>query len=497
MRMCMLLALLALAPDVAVHAGATAVGQKTENVIAGTLSPELLRQDLDFLFKSIEEIHPNMYAYTGRKEFDRCKRRLYQRIDHPMTAGEFYWELAPVVASLKMGHMNIWPHENKSIWPPEALTGDRSVFPLQIRLAGATVVLERNFSSVSLPPGSAVESINGEQALGLVTGLARCFAAERSSMRPALFQMLPGFLNDLLLLRLGPVERWTVRLRSPDGQRKAYVVESVPLSKVIGEQPQQGVESAACTCRYVPEHRSAVLRVRSFGEEESKFADDLRRCFQQIADYKASSLIVDIRQNGGGSPNNADALIEYLTEKPYRQFEECRVKLSPQVEAQLVPLRSSKPQLFEGKKVGDMITLDVTFDGQPTVGLRTPPGNPLRFKGSVLVLIDSGSCSTSMSFAACVKHFKIGTLIGEETGDPTTCYDDSTMVKLPNSGFVLSVPSTIYTVVGDRKNGWGVMPDHTVKQQRRDTAKGLDTVMQFALKRAGDVSATRQPASEP
>ncbi len=256
-------------------------------------------------------------------------------------------------------------------------------------------------------------------------------------------------------------------------------------------------ESAVCTCRYVPEYKSAILDVRSFGGEEGKFAEHLRRCFQQIADYKANSLIVDIRQNRGGDPNNADRLIEYLTNQPYRQFAECRIKLSPQTEALLAPLRRSKAQLFEGKKIGDMVTLDITLDDQPTTNLRTPTDSPLRFKGSVIVLTDRGSCSTSTSFAACLKHFKMATLVGEETGDPTRCYDDSNMVELPNSGLALSIPSTIYVVVGDRNDGRGVIPDHTVKQRGSDTAKGVDTVMQFALNLAREASATGQVPPEP
>ena len=36
------------------------------------LSPDKLKQDLDFLFKTIEEVHPNMYAYT----LSRTKKRL-------------------------------------------------------------------------------------------------------------------------------------------------------------------------------------------------------------------------------------------------------------------------------------------------------------------------------------------------------------------------------------------------------------------------------------
>ena len=57
---------------------------------AKTIPPDKLKKDLDFLFKTIEEVHPNMYAYTPKEEFIPLRDELYHQIKRPMTRLEFY-----------------------------------------------------------------------------------------------------------------------------------------------------------------------------------------------------------------------------------------------------------------------------------------------------------------------------------------------------------------------------------------------------------------------
>ncbi|HIH98656.1 MAG TPA: hypothetical protein HA346_06650 [Thermoplasmata archaeon] len=44
-----------------------------QKVVEEEIPPVQLKEDLDFLIKSIEEIHPNPYAYASEEEFDEMK----------------------------------------------------------------------------------------------------------------------------------------------------------------------------------------------------------------------------------------------------------------------------------------------------------------------------------------------------------------------------------------------------------------------------------------
>ncbi|MHC4244131.1 MAG: hypothetical protein ACYSU4_17125, partial [Planctomycetota bacterium] len=48
------------------------------------IPPDKLKEDLDFLFKTIEEVHPNMYAYIKKEEYAQIKSELYKQVDHVM-----------------------------------------------------------------------------------------------------------------------------------------------------------------------------------------------------------------------------------------------------------------------------------------------------------------------------------------------------------------------------------------------------------------------------
>jgi len=125
------------------------------------IPPEKLKEDLDFLFKTIEEVHPNMYAYTSKKEFLPLRDKLYKQVNRSMTRLEFYKLVAPVVALLKSGHTRILP-------PPQEfkkyVNKGGKVFPLALRLENSNVVLVENLSHLDLAIGEKVLTINQEPA---------------------------------------------------------------------------------------------------------------------------------------------------------------------------------------------------------------------------------------------------------------------------------------------------------------------------------------------
>jgi C-terminal processing protease CtpA/Prc len=84
-------------------------------------------------------------------------------------------------------------------------------------------------------------------------------------------------------------------------------------------------------------------------------------------------------------------------------------------------------------------------------------------------------------FASMAKYYSIATLVGEETGDATACYGDTLHFSLPNSKLQIVVACKYFVNVGGKPDGHGVIPDCEVKQTRDDTAKGVDTVLQFTL----------------
>src|SRR3954464_10007021 len=81
-------------------------------VQAETISAKLLREDFQIMRLALEESHGGIYRYTSKAAMDRTFARAYRKIDHPMSALEFWRLVAPVVAEIKCGHTSIWPPED-------------------------------------------------------------------------------------------------------------------------------------------------------------------------------------------------------------------------------------------------------------------------------------------------------------------------------------------------------------------------------------------------
>ena len=86
-----------------------------------------------------------------------------------------------------------------------------------------------------------------------------------------------------------------------------------------------------------------------------------------------------------------------------------------------------------------------------------------------------------MLLASALKHYGLATLIGQETEDLTSLYGHSLHFKLPDSGLPVSVACKYLVCIGSKEDGRGVIPHHEVRQTETDTAKAVDTTMQFAL----------------
>jgi C-terminal processing protease CtpA/Prc len=330
-------------------------------------------------------------------------------------------------------------------------------------------VLAKNYSNISLPMGGAVLAINERQASEMFARFASWIPAENRSTNPWLIEH-PVFLRCLLLLEFGPVQSWHLRIQTLDKTISNYTVAALALADFRAEEAAT-IERKK-HYRLIPESNTAIVRFFKWREPE-KFKIFLHQVFKDIRDKKVPNLIIDIRENTGGTDQCVHILMEYLAVKPYKKYDRVDMSICPQTRERIAPLRREFPDEFASAKNGKIISIELP--------LQTPADNPFRFTGRTFVLISPRSFSASTVFSSIVKCAKIATLIGEETRDPRTLYADSIKFELPHSGLQAWVPSKLLVCAGGKPDGRGVIPDYEVKQKPEDTAKGVDTVLQFTL----------------
>ena len=435
-------------------------------------SPNELDEDLDFLFKTIEEVHPNMYAYTSNESFSKLRDQLYGQISKSMSRLEFYKAVAPVVSSLKNGHtfMNL----PRGAFAEYLRKGGR-IFPLGFHWDGRSVILKSSASGDDLPIGGEVLTIDNQKAQEFLIRTARYFPAENKSYN--LGSLETGTtLSMFLWFEKGDAELLTLSIQGMDGTVKQYVVQSLTQQEIENQDTANETKDNTVitdknpnySYRYISEQKTGLIEFNACVDLE-KFEVFLDEAFRKIKEQSPDNLIIDIRKNSGGNSSLGDELLRYLTDKPCRQFEKYEWKVSKQVCEQYRLLGMEEP---EGE-IGSIQSYEVGFE--------QPEDNPLRFKGKQFLLIGPRTVSSAVSFASAVKHFGLGTLIGQETLDTPVSYGEIIGGSLPNTCLGFSVACKRFVDAGAVENGRGVIPDYEVNQKPEDTAKGVDTVLQFTL----------------
>ncbi len=438
----------------------------------GQIMPQKLKQDLDTLFETIEKTHPNMYAYTPKAEFAQLRDDLYARVDHGMSANEFYRLVAPVVASLKNGHTNVLPRADQF---QKSVKSGGKFHALTVDCSGNVPMLVGYSAPHRLPLGGELLSINGQDAAKLTKRYAACMGSERgSSNRTVLGRLLPV----LLWMDYGAEQPLSLRIRTREGKVDTYSLPAVTLKEAqLLAVGRTGLGTKAYSYSYLEKDNAGLIVFNSFSNLEGWRAF-LKSTFEDMHRRNASNLIVDIRENPGGDDRLGVELISYLTDEPFSQYAKCQMKVSPLWRRQQPEfVRKIERIMLQGRKAndGELISMDESH-------LRTHPGRtPLRFAGRVYLLIGPRSASSSVLLASALKHYGLATLIGQETEDLTSLYGHSLHFKLPDSGLPVSVACKYLVCIGSKEDGRGVIPHHEVRQTETDTAKAVDTTMQFAL----------------
>jgi len=424
------------------------------------LSPKEMKEDLDTLFSAISEIHPNPYFNITKEEFNKLKAKAYDKIKKPMSVCDFWKLISPIVASLGDGHTSLKMPYGDYIY--QIYSGKNIVFPIKLHIIKDSALVLKNFSNAPIKEGDYILSINGIPTKKIINDFIPYISGELRHFKTVIIERE---FSKMLFLVYGFKGPFNVKIKDSKGKIKEYKLEGGDKNTY----EKFGIYFFGDKNFYfneIPELKTGIIKFDAFVMRD-KFNKFLKNTFTKIKEKKYRNLIIDLRNNPGGDSSIAEDLLEYITNRPYRFYSEVQTKVSKYT---IKFLQEDSPT--EEHKIDSIYTSKFTA--------KSPPENPLRFEGNIFVLISNYTFSTASDFAAVIKDFKIGTLVGEETGGIPTSYGDIYYVNLPNSHLNLGV-SWQYFI---RPNGdttdvhHGVMPDISVKTNAEDIREGIDPVME-------------------
>ncbi len=420
-----------------------------------TYSPAQVAADLDSLVVYIERVHPDPYRQLSKAEFygavEQAKQRLSAR--GKVTPMEFYYEASRLAAMFKEGHL--------SVQSDVFIERDMKLFPYfrAFRLEpGSHRLFLRTDAEIGghgFKAGDELQEINGKSVSEIIDGALEGVSGESDGFRCALideYYYLPDILNIWISQNM-PADVYRVRMRKSTGEQMNLDVESVGLLKWFALNRELPVEeSLQVKAPFESKMLNDSTLLFSFNEcvieGLEQFLSDM---FAKAKADGVRYLIIDNRYNTGGTTEAGDELCRYLTDKPFSSVEKVVIRFSE-------PIRRLEREFLNGV-MPPRDTLVTQLDDPAS--RKQPYGDDVRFDGKVFLLNSYLTFSAAADFASQFAYYKMGTIVGEETGGMTISSGDIITMKLPNTGLGLVLPFKLFYNIGADENApvQGVKPD--------------------------------------
>ncbi len=458
---------------------------------ARPLTPDDVRADVSLLRQALEEVHAGYDRYVPRRVMDTAFARLERRAAEPMTDLELYREVALVLSTIRCNH-------TKAEYPASLESFRRTApthLPATMRIIGSRMFVDRS-AERSLAHGTEILRINGRPVADVIRALGRYVAIDgftdfaRSALLERDSDLLGSDLDHYWPVEYGFVRRWTFQLRDAAGVTRTAELAPITIAAWRGLSGTSAlVDFRTGTSTRMLDDSTAILRVASFVNYRTPINPDslYRALFTRFDAGRITHLIVDLRENGGGSDDASQALLRYLVASDVQPVTRIR-RRSIQIDSSLASAFdtwSDRAWIFSPSADRFMPRADGWF-----VERRVPPvlrAAPEAFTGRVSVLVGRRNSSGTTMLLAVLQQIGARTgrlrLVGEETGGsaegPTA--GQILFLRLPNSGMRVRIPLQRSDVnVADAVAGFGVFPDVDATETLADFRAGIDRALTIA-----------------
>jgi C-terminal processing protease CtpA/Prc len=494
---------------------------------------EKLQQDVDFAYNKLQKMHPKLYWYISKEKLDFKFDSLKKTIDKPMTSLDFYKKIAPVVCAVREGHTFVYPsvkQYTKSEIKAITKRGPNPVSQLNFEIFNDKLYVVKNKSKdKTIKIGSEVLSINDENPLAIIAEYDKYFTSDgynktmKKNFLGKRFGTFYGFKNgvkDSLKYSLkfkDSIKCVTIRRKSPDSTninkkivktepKKELTADEIAIKKAKAKALKInkkifGYDAVAKeynrNLKFMQIDSSvAVMTIKHFAiGNYSKFYEE---SFEKISHYKSKSLIIDLRDNGGGRLSEINELYSYLADSTYTFLDNSEVTSKNSL-FKYAYLKGGSPLVKTAKIAATPLLYPISLlltkkdsNGNYYGNYYNKPQEikATAFKGKIFVLINGGSFSASSIISSNLKGSKRATFVGQETGGAYngTVAGIMPTVKLPNSNVRIKIG--IMTCIPHYKTaieGRGIMPDKEIIPTIEDRINKKDPEMGWVLKEIGSI----------
>lgn len=418
------------------------------------------REDLELAISAVEAALPDLYWRQSRQQWATAKAAARTRVAG-VTDSESLWRiLRPLVGQIGEGHLGVQLSEAMS-----QHYRDAPRFPLDLLWTeqGAFVLAGYGEAAV-VPRGARLISVDGVGEADLLSEMV-AVTPHDGAIRTGTMRDISGrgFASILYRLR-GSQSRFQVVLDGPTGRTERDLAAVARIARPAeGDDP-----SPQPTLEWLDDH-TAYLNVPTFSNARLRavgatFPEAIHAVFAQLDQRETKDLILDLRENGGGSEPNESILFSYLVEKPLRKY------AAVEARGRHIAVTSLSGKRFETDVFDDEDESQQLPIGQSRLTRRNTPPHGLMsrwttftpvFQGRLVVLVGGNTFSGGAELASMLRHTQRAVFVGEEVGgaDDGNTSGYRWTIQLPNSGMKLTVPLLQFRMAWSSQPGRGVLPD--------------------------------------
>lgn len=392
----------------------TAFGQK--------LSPAQQISDFDDLCSKLESVHPDLYLYQSKKEYENNKMKIKASMTDSIRISDFYFKIAPFIANIKDGHSMMLPHITSDF--VSYVKKDGKTMPLRIKAVENVFVVDYPIVMNSgFNEGDTIFSINGVDSKDILKKAYDLWGSEKDN------GIKEAAVNTYLSLLFWRMYRWddsyVFMVKHGNTIEKKHL-EGVPQSmamKVRRERLSKN-KPESFSCKFSSDYTQATLIIRNVYNEKAlkEFCDSV---FKEINYRKIPEIIIDMRNNTGGSSQCVERLISYFPHPEYVLYSKSQIKVSTYSKAYN---KERHPEIYSqicNIPDGELFVVKESLieDNRKEANL---------YRGKIIVLVNNKTYSGASSFAHVMNKLGIASVEGE-TGCPTVYFGNFLPFTLPNS----------------------------------------------------------------
>lgn len=471
-------------------------------------SAKKMKKDLEVFKKIRQKVNSGLYKYHSKIQIDS----LYNWADNELQSLSTYKDFYNLISMLSDFEGSL--HNNTSL-PKKYLKNvhkeNYGYFPYPIKwIEGKWLV---NYKNGEIPLGAEITAINKRSISEVTVSLYKYITTDGINTTGKRIGMNSNF-SRFFRYNYGLQDTFEIAFRAPNSNS----IETLKLNSVAfldyykkykkrhsysfdKLQYESAKEKERYTYKQIDKN-TGLLTINTFGmgneksEEHLIYKKWLDSIFVDIQNNKLKNLIVDVRNNGGGTDPNDVITYTYLTNRKFQESKQ--VWISFKKKPFLKYYDSPFPRMlrllgaglfnryykkrFPTKKDGKYYISKESNE----MKVRLPNDNA--FNGNIYLLIGPRVASAGSLFAALVAGNENTTSIGEETMGGYYGHNGHTSFAyvLPKSKIVTEFYiDNIEQDVPEKPNQFynrGIIPDYEIPQTFEGFLNNQDTQMEFVLK---------------